>query len=87
MKDTVNETVNAKSKIIRIRHHNARCGDIGIVLFDPKQNTYPILLTMDLPGASTIYHLSVSDAEQLRDNLINTILESNDIEVPEPDGV
>ena len=84
--EKIMEPIEPKSDIVNVRRCKAYCGKIGIVLFNPTY-AHPIIITIDSPGVTSMYHLSVSDAEQLRDNLINIILESNDIEVPEPDGV
>ena len=63
-----------ESKILTSRRFDAECGKLGLTLFKPQKK--PILMSIDSNSTSIICHLSVADAEQLRDALIDVITDA-----------
>lgn len=68
----------SETKLIRATRFDAECGKIGVTLFTPQPK--PILIGFDSTSESVLIHLSIADAEQLRDTLIDIVREANENE-------
>jgi len=64
-----------ESKILTSRRFDVECGKMNVVLFKSKQT--PLLMSIDSTNTTFICHLSIADAEQLRDALIDVITDAN----------
>jgi hypothetical protein len=67
--------LKSASKILTTRRFDAECGKMSVTLFNPQAK--PILISVDNTSQSTIIHLSIANAEQLRDALIDVITNAN----------